>query len=172
MSVVTSSEFRKWATANDNADPYIFLLEITHPSLSAPIRVSSDMTEFIQLHNETKEPIYGTRHNGVVYYALPFKFTVPDQPEGSDPIKAQVSIDNIDREYVAAIRNMESAASFTVKTVFASSRNEVQQEFPVLRITSATYNASTIDAELGPDDYRAEPCPAMNFYPALFPGLF
>ena len=68
MSVVTSSEFRKWATANDSADPYIFLLEITHPSLSAPIRVSSDMTEFIQLHDETKEPIYGTRHNGAVSY--------------------------------------------------------------------------------------------------------
>lgn len=76
MSVVTSSEFRRWATANDSADPYIFLLEITHPSLSAPIRVSSDMTEFIQLHDETKEPIYGTRHNGVVYYALPDRKSV------------------------------------------------------------------------------------------------
>lgn len=172
MSVVTSSEFRKWAAANDSSDPLIFLLEITHPSLSEPICVSSDMTEFIQLHEETKEPIYGTRHNDVVYYALPFKITLPDQPDGSDPIKAQVSIDNIDREYVAAIRNMESAAVFNVKTVFASSPNKVQQEFPILRIISASYNASTIDAELGPDDYRAEPVPALNFYPALFPGLF
>ena len=129
MSVVTSSEFRKWATANDSADPYIFLLEITHPSLSAPIRVSSDMTEFIQLHDETKEPIYGTRHNGVVYYALPFKFTVPDQPEGSDPIKAQVSIDNIDREYVAAIRNMESAASFLSRQSLPLPRMKYNRNF-------------------------------------------
>lgn len=172
MSVVTSAQYRKWAAANDSSDPLVFLLEITHPSLSTPIRVSSDMTEFIQLHNETKEPIYGTRHSGVVYYAHPFKFTIPDQPEGNDPIKAQVSIDNIDREYVAAIRNMESAAVFRAKTVFASSPNEVQLEFPVLRITSATYTASTIDADLGPDDYRVEPVPAANFYPSGFPGLF
>lgn len=172
MSVVTSADFRKWAAANDSDDPQIFLLEITHPSLSEPIRVSSDMTEFIQLHEETKEPIYGTRHQGAVYYALPFKITLPDQPQGSDPVKASVTVDNVDREYVAAIRNMDSAATFKVKTVFASTPDKVELEYPALRITSATYSATTIDGELGPDDYRAEPVPALNFYPALFPGLF
>lgn len=172
MSVVTSAEFRKWAAANDSADPLVFLLEIAHPSLSAPIRVSSDMTEFIRLHEETKEPVYGTRHKGNVYYALPFKITLPDQPQGSDPVRAGLTVDNVDREYVAAVRNMESAATFRVKTVFASAPDVVQQELPALRIASATYSATTIDAELGPDDYRAEPAPALNFYPALFPGLF
>lgn len=172
MSVVTSAEFRKWAAANDSDDPLVFLLEITHPSLSTPIRVSSDTTEFIQLHEESKEPIYGTRHDGEVYYALPFRITLPDQPQGSDPIKANVTVDNVDREYVAAIRNMDSAATFRVKTVFASSPNAVQQTFPDLRITSATYSATTIDAELGPDDYRAEPVPSLNVYPSGFPGLF
>ena len=84
MPRVTSQEYREWVKQWDSDDPLVLLIEIHHESLTDPVRISSDMTQFLGFEPETQEPLYGTVSNGHTYYAFPFAFTLPDQPEGTD----------------------------------------------------------------------------------------
>lgn len=173
MPKATSTEWRQWVKEYDADDPMIILIELTHPNIDGIIRISSDMTEFYQLDPESQEPVYGTTHNGNKYYCLPFSFTIPDQPDDSDAtVKAQIQIDNVNRDYVEAVRNMDIAPTLVVKFVLKSSVNVVQQQMPSMRIKEITYDAALITGEIEPDDYRIEPFPSPQFYPSRFPGLF
>lgn len=172
MARVTTQQWREWVQANDADDPLVFLVEISHPSLSEPIRVSSDMTTFLGMEPELKEPIYGTVCNGVKFYAQPFSFTVPDTPGDSSTTKASFSLQNVSQEYTAAVRNLTSAPRFRCTMVLASSPDTVQQSLPDMWLTDITLDASTISGELSPADFRTEPWPKLKFYPSGFQGLF
>lgn len=172
MSVVTDRDFRRWAIQSEGDEVAVLLLEITHASLTDPIRVSSDPTEFIMLHEETQEPIYGTRSNGDVYYTLPFAFVFPDQPEGNTTPKATLRVDNVNRQYVRVLRDTEITPICRIRLVFASSPDVFREEIGPYRLGSVTYNVTAIEGTLMPDDPRSEPVPALNFLPSSFPGLF
>ena len=58
-NVITSEQYKKWVKEYDSDDPLVVLMTITHPTLSEPVRISSDATKFIQLDSETQEPVYG-----------------------------------------------------------------------------------------------------------------
>lgn len=172
MSTVTSKDLRRWAIQSDSEDVLIWLVEITHANLTEAIRASSDMTEFIALHEETKEPLYGTRHQGKLFYTIPFSFTLPEQSEGTEAARATLRVDNVDREYIRAIRDTDSVLLCRVMGVFSSDPDTVQHDFPPFRITSVTYTATSIEGTLMPFDFRYEPVPALNFLPSGNPGMF
>ena len=172
-TTVTSSQYRQWQKSWDSDDPLILLITLTHPSLSEPVRVSSDPTKFLQLDPETQEPIYGTISNGKTFYAFPFQFTLPDQPEGSDTsVKASFQVDNVTRQYTSIIRNMQSAPVLELQFCFASDTNTIIETMPPLLVTDITYDVKTIHCELSAKDFRMEPFPSVQFYPSRFPGLF
>jgi hypothetical protein len=171
-STVTSRDLRKWAISSESDEVNVWLIEITHPTLSESIRVSSNPSQFLMLHEETKEPIYGTVSNGKTFYAIPFQFTLPTKPEDGDTPRATIRVDNVDKEMVEAIRNIDTFPMCNVYMIFDSSPDVIRETLPNFRLTGVTYTATSIEGTLSPRDFRAEPFPAVNFYPALFPGLF
>ena len=115
-TTVTSAQYREWQKSWDSDDPLILLITLTHPTLSEPVRVSSDPTQFLQLDPETQEPVYGTVSGGEQFFAYPFAFTLPDQPESADStVKASFRVDNVTRQYTAIIRNMLSAPELVLR---------------------------------------------------------
>lgn len=172
-TTVTSREYREWQKSWDSDDPLVLLITLTHPSLSEPVRISSDPTTFLQLDPETREPVYGTVSGGETFFAYPFAFTLPDQPEGSDTtVKASFRVDNVSRQYTAIIRDMLSSPELVLRFVFASDPDTVVEELPPLLVTDITYDVKAIQCELSAKDFRMEPFPAVQFYPSRFPGLF
>lgn len=170
---VSSREYREWQKSWDSDDPLILLVTLTHPSLSEPVRVSSDPTKFLQLDPETQEPIYGTISNGETFYAYPFEFVLPDQPEGSDSsVKASFRVDNVTRQYTAIIRDLQSAPALELYFCFASDPDTIVETLPPLLVTDISYDVKTIHCDLSAKDFRMEPFPAVQFYPSRFPGLF
>lgn len=173
MPRVTSQEYREWVKQWDSDDPLVLLVEIVHESLTDSVRISSDMTQFLGFEPETQEPLYGTVSNGKTYYAFPFAFTLPDQPEGSDTTtKAQFRLDNVSQTYTQVIRDLLTAPKLRLAFVFASAPNTYVYQLPELNITDITYDATTITCDLAAADFRLEAFPGVQFYPSVFPGLF
>lgn len=173
MPIVTSEQYRAWCKQYDSEDPLVLLIEITHESLTEPVRVSSDMTQFLRFDPETQEPVYGTIHDEKEYFAFSFAFTLPDQPEGSDTTtKAQLRLDNVSQEFTSIIRNILTAPKLHLFFVFASAPDDIVYELPELNITDITYDATTITCDLAAADFRLEAFPGVQFYPSIFPGLF
>ena len=48
----------------------------------------------------------------------------------------------------------------------------VEARFDDFRFTNISYDSQTVSGDLGVEDFTAEPYPAGQFSPALFPGLF
>ena len=74
--------------AQDCGTPWLVLLEIGHPQLPAPLRLTSDAV--------------ATLSNGASYEPFPFEVTLPDDAEGRAP-RAQIRIDNTSQEIVMSI---------------------------------------------------------------------
>ncbi len=172
-NIITSEEYKKWVKEYDSDDPLVVLMTITHPTLSEPVRISSDATKFIQLDSETQEPIYGTVSRDNTYYALPFRFILPDQPETTDSsVRATLAIDNVNRDYTDLIRNVDVSPTLTIELCFASAPDTIIETLPVMMIEDIEYDVRTINLQLTIDDPRVQTFPALQFYPSRFPGLF
>lgn len=175
---VTSEYYRKWVKQYDSDDPFVLLMEVAHPSLSEPVRISSDATSFLYLDPESQEPVYGTRSTfggseELTFFAFPFAFTLPDQPEGSDSqIKAQLRIDSVSRVYTETIRDIETSPELRMALCFASDPDTLVETLPALLISDISYDVKTITLDLTVDDFRLQTFPALQFYSSFFPGLF
>jgi hypothetical protein len=80
-------------------DVAVMLAIISHPTLSAPIFLSSDPTERLSL-----DPlVYGTRHQGSDYPFVLMSAVLPDDQDKSPP-KTTLKFENVSSDMVAAIR--------------------------------------------------------------------
>jgi hypothetical protein len=101
--------------------------------------------------------------------AFPFEITLPNDDDGQ--ISARLSIDNTDRQIVAAVRQMSSYAAVNIKIIRADAPDTVEAEFPDFRLSNVNYDAATVSGDLTIEDFTQEPFPAETFSPAKFPGL-
>lgn len=171
MPSVLSRDFKRAALASGTHDFPIFLLEIRHArEIPDPLLLSSDMTELLGYENGT--PKYGTRHQGREYLAYPFAFTLPNAPGGGEIATAKLTIDNVDRRLIPALRNMPTSLQVRARVVMASDPERVEYEVQELLLSSIEYDASQISGQLGIDHYLGEECPALSFLPGITPGLF
>lgn len=171
MPSVLSRDFKRAALASETHDFPIFLLRIWHQgALPEPLLLSSDMTELLGYENGT--PKYGTRHGGEAYLAYPFAFTLPDAPGGGDIATARLTIDNVDRRLIPALRELPTSLKVRAKIVMASAPERVEYEVQELLLSSIEYDASQISGQLGIDHYLGAACPALSFLPSVTPGLF
>jgi hypothetical protein len=86
--------------------------------------------------------------------------------------KAKLSIDNIDRTIVAAIRSINTAPTVLIEIVRAADLSTVEASFPDFQLINITYDAMVVSGDLTVENFTAEPFPAATFCPSLFPGLF
>lgn len=157
MSRTTSATFKQAAFAQETAEAVIVLIQIDHPTLSDPIRLSSDGADTI--------------HNGDTYVSYPFNLSLPDDPQ-EGLTKGQLTVDNVGRDIVPWLRAMASAPTVTIKVVLASDPDTVEAEFTNFELTNVSYDAQTITGDLGITTFMNEPYPGGSFLPSQYPGLF
>ena len=136
------------------------LVTITHASIvGGPLRFVSDMQNCVS--------------NGDTYTAFPFKLVLPDD-DAETPPRLKLTIDNVDRQIVEAIRSIPPSTPPTVHVefVFASQPDVVEASFSGFTLREVQYDALTIEGDLIQEEISLEPFPEGAFTPNYFAGLF
>ena len=131
------------------------LLTLNHPDLAAPIRVTSDGVP--------------TMSGGNVYSPFPFEVILPDDVEGRPP-QAQLSIDNITQEIIAALRGLTSPPKVTVQIVRSTNTDIVEYQWIGLEWSGSSYDKTVITGTLTFQDITREEFPYETF-DGRFQGL-
>ena len=166
-----SSDFKKITLASESDEVLVCLLEISHPELAEPIRVSSDMTEIYGYDEDSGDPIYVTRHQGKDFFAAPFSFTPPGTPEDGKMPQAKLIV-GVHPKIIQGIRDIHDRLTLKVVIVYASDPDVLIGSIPQLQLESVDYDAASITATLGFRHFLNSPCPVKKFVPSLFPALF
>ena len=154
---MVSATFTSAIMGQETSEAFIVLIKIDHPSLSAPIRVSSDGVD--------------TPSNGETFIAFPFELELPIS-DPDQPPRARITIDNVDRSIVTAIRSISSEATVDIDVVLASDPDTLEISYSGFKLTNVDYDALTVSGDLGFEDFFSEPYPSRVFSPADFPGGF
>lgn len=157
MSRSPTLNTRTALNASGTGEVFLILLTLSHPQLPEPIRVTSDAVATVSREQ--------------VFSPFPFDLTLPDDAEGAAPA-ARLSIDNIDRRVVMAVRSLQSAAYVLIEIVRAAAPDVIEAKFEDFRLTDISYDSQVVAGNLTLEDFVSEPFPAAIFSPGLFPGLF
>ncbi len=142
--------------AENTGEVWLFLLTITHPSIT-------DTLYFVN-NNEA------LTSRGNVY--IPFPFTVELPTEDSENLgEVRLKIDNIDRSIVKALRSIDSPPSVTLEVVLASQPDTIEASFSGMLLRNANWDAPSVTASLKFEDIGAEPM-SLQMTPQRFPGMF
>ena len=157
MTRSVSDALKRAAFAAETEEVFIVLLTIAHAEMEEPFRLSSDAVDTVS--------------RGNTYYAFPFGLQLPDDSDEGPP-KAKITVDNIDRNIVAAIRSISTWPSVTLEVVLASDPDVVEASFEDFQMREITYNSLVVEGTLSMEALLQEPYPAGTFNPSQFPGLF
>ncbi len=141
-------------------EAWIVLLTIDHASLTTPIRVGSDGVDTVS--------------RGSTFIAFPFRLVLPNETPDELP-RAQIQIDNVDRQIVEALRLTAGTAqgpSVLMEIVRAANPDTVEGSWPDFRLDNAAYDALVVSGELKMDLLEREPYPADSYTPSTAPGVF
>jgi len=143
--------------SQETSEVFLVLLTIDHADLAAPIRVV----------NNTKNIV----SNGNTFIGFPF---FADMPQERDDRLARVTltIDNVDRQIVTAVRSITSPPSATMEVVLASDPDTVEAGPFSFTLRDVRYDSLVVEGELSFEDVLNEPYPGDSFTPATHPGLF
>ncbi len=133
----------------------LFLVTLEHAALTETVYVVGD-----------PQPL---THLGQLYRPAGFGLQLPEETDG--PALAQVVLENISRDLVAALRLAEGAPRVSIKEVLASDPDVVEDEWPDFDLIDATYDAAQIVGSLAYPDLAQMPF-GGQFLPSQWPGLF
>ena len=157
-----------------SAEVEVVLMQFEHPSLSAPLRLSTDPTERI-----SAEPLtYGTRSswNGADPEEAPYLFVlasaeVPgDQEEGAAP--AALVLENLDASIGELLTSFTDRATVHLAIALASTPDVIEAEFRDLKLVAASGTEAEIVLSVTRAPIEDESVPSVRMTPTLFPGLF
>lgn len=168
MGRTPSVLFRQAAYRKETGEVPVLLLTLTHTSLVTPIRVSTDNKDTFVVDGVT---VRGTISGGLNYLYCPMNIVLPDDSDDSIS-EAQIEIDNVDRDILAAIRGLTSAPTITIQAVLASTPNTVEAQFPNFKLSGVQADALTISGRITLGGFLGEPFPGGSMTPSNFPGLF
>ncbi len=136
---------------------FIVLLTINHSSLSEPLRFAAWDTAITSRGNE--------------YIKFPFEITFPQDSVNAAP-RAQLKIDNVDRQIVKTIRTIKTKATVTVEIVTTEDNDTVEASYSGFELRDVQYDAFTVSGNLEPESFIREPFPFRRFTPGAFRGVF
>lgn len=152
---------------------YVVLIEIDHPELPRPIRLSTDNADRIQ----ADPPIYGTRSSwrGANPITDPYLWIVASAllPGDQDdtPAAATIALENLDREMVRLVRSFTAPATVAMAVVLAATPDQVEAEWTDLRIVSADTDAGEVLLSISREQIEMEYFPSGRMTRDRFPGL-
>jgi hypothetical protein len=166
MSRALSNAAKQAIYAQSTKEAFILLITISHESFTEDLRVSSDPMELL-----VNAGVNGVMSRGQEYPYCPFMINLPAQDD-TGVAKASISIDNVSREIVAALRRATSALSITIEIVLSSDPDIVEVSVQDFKLDRATYDALTISGDISVQYFDLEPFPQGRFTPSYFRGIF
>lgn len=153
-----SQSFTEDLFAPESDDPLLVLLTIFHADLSGGLFRAVNNSEDIISRGNT-------------FVAWPFEFTPPEQAQGQiNP--PTIRIDNIHRDLLKGLRDMEEEPDCIAEVILASDPDTVEMTFPRWKITSVPYDDFILTGQISPPDDDTEPVVGYRFTPAYAPGIF
>lgn len=152
-----STTAREAVNASQTDQIFLVILDIDHTDLPAPIRVVNNNESIIS--------------NGVTYIPTAFDFILPAQEDGVIS-NSTLSISNVDRVIVQAIRSISSPPIVTVRVILASDPDTVEAGPFQFTLTDVTYNRNTVSGSLIYQLYVRDNCGTIRYKNNTFPGLF
>ena len=143
--------------AQETDEGFVMLLTINHADLAQPIRVASTSTNFTS--------------NGNVYQAFPFEVNLPPEQEDRPP-QVTLTIQNVDRQIVQAVRSISSAPTVDMSVVMFSAPDDIEVGPFSFTLNGIGYDRLTVSGQLGYEEILSQPWPEGSMNPTGFPGLF
>ncbi|MBU1567722.1 MAG: DUF1833 domain-containing protein [Proteobacteria bacterium] len=168
MSRTTSTTFREAIYKPETGEVFVLLLTITHADLADPIRLSTDNADEFTIDSVD---LRGTESQGYQFLYLPMEIVLPDDSDETIS-SARISIDNVERSILSAIRALDSAPSITMQVVLASDPDTIEAQFNNFELKDVTADALVISGTLSLGNFLSEPFPGGSMLPSTFPGLF
>lgn len=137
-------------------DPVCVLLEITHPDLAAPIRVTQNGADITS--------------NGDTYQHFAFDMELPG--DGEDEPVAKLRIANVDRQIGEAIESITTPATVSTAIVLASDPDTIQFNWLNFELRNVTWNALEVTGDMIIRTFSTEPFPNVRVRESNFPNLY
>lgn len=166
MSRNLSNAAKQAMYAQQTSEAFIALLTIDHENFEQPIRVASDSYEVLP-----DAGVRGVLSRGDEYIYLPFTIELP-QEDDSGVTQARISVDNISREIVAAVRTATSSLTVKLEIVLSSDVDSVEVSVDDFKLERVTYDVFTVSGTISLEYFELEPFPKARFTPSSFPGIF
>ena len=169
--VITSDELRRAAAAEQTDEALAMLLTVSGDGMDT-LRVTDCNKDTFGYDANTGTPVEGLLVGKERFYCYPFKWVLPDQKAGENST-VSITIDNVDRDLVPAIRNQRKALNFEC-TVVRVSAPAAAPEFALhdIKLVKAGYDVFTIRGTLAMDSYLNRVFTHEKFYPNRWYGLF
>lgn len=143
---------------------FVTLIQIDHDTFDAPLRVCDHKDD---LEHSACSSDGATK----LFRFAPFEVNLPTSPE-DETVKSVISITNVDRRVIEAVRRAVSTVDVTLHVVLSDDEDAVEAGPWVFQLREVTYDAITVSGTLMYEDWLNEPSPAYNFTPDIFPALF
>lgn len=168
MSRVIDATARAALEAPESVDALLAFLTITHPALPDPIRVVSDVMDYLV--------------GGLSFKGLPFGFGILSDTEG--PPMTELRMQNVDQRIGRSLLGLNDRAK--VKLEIRTSADfdlsqdprveipggSVLYEFADFDLIDVTATAADISGRVMLRDYSQEPWPGQRCTQSRMPGLF
>jgi hypothetical protein len=164
---ILSLNFRKALFSQESGEVPIFLLTITHPSLTSPIHLSTDATTLYS----TTPLAYQTVSRGISFLYAGIDVTIPDEQDKTPPA-SKLTIQNVTESLIPLARSVSTPPLVKIEAVLASSPDAVEMTIGAMNMSNLIYDANQLVFDLTIDALTTEPFPSGGFNPSSFPGLF
>ncbi len=153
-----TSAGRRNLLATSADEPFLVLLEISHPELDEPVRVVNDTVNITARGNE--------------YVACPFELVLPDDVAEQVP-KAQLRVDNIGRELTQWLEYSRGGKGAKCRIIQAlRSDPDVFEYDMTLDMSGISIDNLAVTADLGFQNTLMLPAVAVRYDPKSTPGAF
>ncbi len=158
MSRTLSSALEAAVYSRESSKVALFLLEITHADLPAPIRVVCNHTAITS--------------GGNVYSPYYFEIQLPDDTEEVISGTVKLVIDNTDRAIVEAIRSIDTPATVNLYLVAADTPDTVEISLTGMKLRNVSYDFANVSGDLVYEERLSNQIPQHRCTPNLVPGIY
>jgi len=142
----------------ETTEAFLVKLEIDHSTWGTPYRFINDRADH-------------TDGSSVEWIGYPFKIRLPDDRDDEAPI-AELSIDNVDRQIVQAVREIQSPPSITLWVVLGSDIDDVVAGPYEFSLNSVKWDSLVVSGSLEYEPILNIRYPQDRFTYLTTPGLF
>ena len=149
----------------------LFLLTVYSPD-NPDLVIARVCDGFTKRISETAdEVVYGITSRGQDFTFLPMEISLPTEEEAQAP-RCSIVMKDVTKYVIPLVRTIVGPPKIKMELVLSKTPDTVEASFTGFYISSFSYNADSVTADLSMIDYEREPFPMHSFTPAYFPGMF